>query len=47
MNIIPTLLALQTMYYVRKHREEEEEKDKKENDDDQLWLALIITKQEK
>lgn len=29
MSIIPTLLALQTMYYVRKHMEEdEEEKDK-------------------
>ena len=35
MSIIPTLLALQTMYYARKHREEEEEeKDKEENDDD-------------
>lgn len=34
MSIIPTLLALQTMYYARKHREEEEEKDKEENEDD-------------
>jgi len=33
MSIIPALLALQTMYYARKHREEDE-KDKEENDDD-------------
>ena len=32
---MPTLLALQTMYYIRKHREEEEEeKDKAEDDDE-------------
>lgn len=35
MSIIPTLLALQTMYYSRKHREEEENENKnKEKDDD-------------